>query len=239
MRDEIWGILPCWVLTEIETVVRILLYRSCHPFSWWPVQPAILSSLFMLFLISISALFAAFTSILSFLSLVSRLSCHSFLFPHPSILSSFSFLTAYNTTSILSSFFDGVPSILSSFSLVTHPVGQPTISFYPFPVTAAVFFIAYNVHRVILLHWCQTHPVILLRWCPVHPVSFFAVTHQPTILSSLFYPFLSLFFVSHLSILSSLFAGEPFHPVIPVCSLIPPSCHPCLLPLASPSCQTV
>ncbi len=142
MRDEVLGIFPCWVLTKLKMLVKIVLHRSCHPFRWWPVQPAILSSLLMPFPITISALSAAFTSILSFFSFVSRPSCHSFLFIRPSchpssmvsrpscqpfrwlhiqptILSSFLPFPHFFVShlSILSSLFAGEPFILSFLSV--------------------------------------------------------------------------------------------------------------------------
>jgi hypothetical protein len=103
IKYQVFGISPCFLgpyETKDGVVVRIVLYRSCHPFRWWPIQSAILSSLFVLFILPCEPF--------------SLLSCPFFLFPHPSILSSF---------------FDGVPSLLSSFSLVTHPAYH-LISFF-------------------------------------------------------------------------------------------------------------
>ncbi len=126
---------------------------------------------------------------------VNHSSCHSFLFPRPSILSSFRgwpvkpailpslfIFSPLPRESFLSSCFDCVPSILSAFSLVTYPAYYLVISFLPFP-----HFFCFSL----------VHPVISFRRWTIHPF-------------------------------------------IPFCSLIPPSCHPFLLPLqASPSCQTV
>jgi hypothetical protein len=169
----------------------------------------------MLFSITMSALLAAFTSILPFFSFVS---CHSFLFSHPSIRSSFSLVTRPACHPVISFILCPVLPAIPFCSLKPpscHPFRgwpvKPAILpslFYSFPLPRESFSL---LATSILSSFFDGVPFILS--------SFSLVTHPAfTILSSLFYPFLSLFFVSHLSILSSL---------LPVNHS---SCHSCLFP---------
>ncbi len=315
MRDEVLGILPCWVLTELKMVVRILLHRSCHPFRWWPVQSAILSSMpfplpcqpfwhlsrpschsFLLCPVHPAIPFCFFTppschpfrwwpvqsTILSSLVTLFPLPCHPFRYSyvhpvilffcvpsiqpflsvpsplHPVILFasdrpachpviSFNAFSHYLVSpflcshvhpvilffcvpsillflsvhpSILSSLFDGVPSILSSF-FAGNTSSLPSCHLF---LTLSPF----------LFHFSLVHPVISFRRWTVHPVIPFCSPLHLVI------PFCLCHSFSFLTRPSChLIRRWTIHPVIPFCSLTPPSCHPFLLPLASPSCQTV
>jgi hypothetical protein len=204
IKYQVFGISPCfWVLKNQRWVVRTVLHRSCHPFRWWPIQPAILSYLFCAFPITLLALFAALTSSLSVPSPPPPPSCHPFRgWPFkPAILPSLFILSPLPRESFLSSCFDGVPSILSSFSLVTHPAYHLVIFFTLSPF----FFVSHlsilsslsPVNHFILSFLSVPSPLHLV----IHSFSFLTrpSCRCPSSCHSFLFP--------HLSILSSLSAA--------------------------------